>query len=53
MAPKSKSQVKDEEKTTDLTKDDTLEEYNNSNKEEIVEADYEEISDTNDENNEQ
>ena len=56
MAPKSKSRVKDEEKTTDLTKDDTLEEYNNSNKDEIVEADYEEItdsSDTNDENNEQ
>ena len=42
MAPKSKSKYQDEEKTTDLTKDTTLEEYNNK-EEEIVEADYEEI----------
>ena len=42
MAPKSKSKYQDEEKTTDLTKDSTLEEYNNK-EEEIVEADYEEI----------
>ena len=44
MAPKSKSKAvaDDEEKVTDLTKDDTLEEFNNK-EEEIVDADYEEI----------
>ena len=52
MAPKSKSQVKDEEKTTDLTKDEVLEDYNQNKADEIVEADYEEIENTDEETKE-
>jgi len=42
MAPKSNRKA-EEEKTTDLTNNDVLEEYNDSKKDEIVEADFEEI----------
>lgn len=52
IAPKSKSQVKDEEKTTDLTKDEVLEDYNQNKADEIVEADYEEIENTDEETKE-